>query len=127
MSTNEHTPFSIQTSPEPVPSMAAWFGEVTIVAHTLTRLGLLETLNEQVRFARKRFGTFEVIDFLVVLIGYAISNEPTLMRLTEFAEAQAESQPTSDQSSAEPSDRAPAVGACGSCGQPGGRGFCSPA
>jgi hypothetical protein len=89
MSTNEQTSLSIQTSPEPVPSLPAWFGEVTIVAHTLTRLGLLETLNEQVRFARKRFGTFEVIDFLVVLIGYAISNEPTLAayyeRLHPFA------------------------------------------
>src|SRR6266699_1207861 len=38
---------------------------------------------------RKRFGTFEVIDFVVVLMGYAISGEPTLaayyQRLQPFA------------------------------------------
>jgi hypothetical protein len=55
----------------------------------LSRLGLLTAISERVRFARKRFGTFEVIDFLVVLIGYALSGEPTLAayydRLYPFA------------------------------------------
>ena len=36
------------------------------------------TVSERVRFARKRFGLYEVIDFLAVLIGYALSGEPTL-------------------------------------------------
>jgi hypothetical protein len=31
-----------------------------------------------VRFTRKRFGRYEVIDFLAVLFGYAISGERTL-------------------------------------------------
>jgi hypothetical protein len=35
-------------------------------------------INEQVRFARRRFGRYEVIDFLAVLFGYAISGERTL-------------------------------------------------
>ena len=35
-------------------------------------------MNEQVRFARKRFGRYEVIDFLAVLFGYVISGERTL-------------------------------------------------
>ena len=91
MSTNEHASLRIQTSPEPVPAVPAWFGEVTIVAHTLTRLGMLETISEQVRFTRKRFGTFEVIDFVVVLMGYALSGEATLAayyeRLQPFATA----------------------------------------
>ena len=33
---------------------------------------------EQVRFAQHRFGTYDLIDVLAVLIGYAISSEPTL-------------------------------------------------
>ena len=32
---------------------------------------MLTTLGNQVLFARKRFGIFEVIDFVTVLIGYA--------------------------------------------------------
>src|SRR5713226_7055384 len=80
---------SIQTSTEPIPSVPAWFGEVALLAHTFTRLGLLAEISERVRFARKRFGTFEVIDFVVVLMGYAISGEPTLAayyeRLQPFA------------------------------------------
>jgi len=31
-----------------------------------------------VRFARRRFGHYEVVDFLAVLFGYAISGERTL-------------------------------------------------
>jgi hypothetical protein len=42
-----------------------------------------------VRFARKRFGRYETIDFLTVLFGYAISGERTLeefyQRLQPFA------------------------------------------
>jgi hypothetical protein len=67
------------------------FEEVALVAHTLTRQGILSKISEEVRFARKRFGTFEVIDFVVVLMGYAISGEPTLAayyeRLQPFATA----------------------------------------
>jgi len=43
-----------------------------------------------VRFARARFGQYDVIDFVAVLIGYALSGEPTLLafyeRLLPFAE-----------------------------------------
>ncbi len=68
---------TIQTEATPSPSLPAWFGEVALIAQALTRLGLLATITERVRFSRKRFGTFEVIDFVVVLMGYAISGEPT--------------------------------------------------
>jgi hypothetical protein len=44
-------------------------GEVAAFAQVLSHTGLLKTLPEQVRFARARFGTYDVIDFLVVLIG----------------------------------------------------------
>ena len=89
MSTSDPPSVNIQTSAEPLPSVPAWFGEVALVAHTMTRLGLLANISERVRFARKRFGTYEVIDFVVVLIGYALSGEPTLAayyeRLSPFA------------------------------------------
>jgi len=35
-------------------------------------------MKEQIRFARRRFGHYEVIDFLAVLFGYAVSSERTL-------------------------------------------------
>ena len=78
MSTDDPSSVSIQTEASPIPSVPAWFGEVALVAHTLTSQGLLSEIYERVRFSRKRFGTYEVIDFLVVLIGYALSGEPTL-------------------------------------------------
>src|SRR5260370_24797671 len=89
MSTDTPSSVNIQTKASPIPSVPGWFGEVALLAHTLTRLGLLAEISERVLFARKRFGTFEVIDFVVVLMGYAISGEPTLKayyeRLQPFA------------------------------------------
>jgi hypothetical protein len=77
---------SIQTSPQSVPSVPSWFGEVTIVAHSLRHLGVLETIAEHVRFARCRFGHYELIDFVAVLIGYTLSGEPTLQTFYERLE-----------------------------------------
>src|ERR1700721_4350308 len=73
----------IQTSPQSVPSIPSWLAEAAIMAHYLARLSLLEKMAEQVRFARRRFGTYDTIDFVVVLIGYAISGEPTLEKFYE--------------------------------------------
>src|SRR6266496_4687354 len=91
MSTDYPSSVSLQTSTEPIASVPEWFGEVALIAHTMTRLGFLSEISEHVRFARKRFGRFEVIDFVVMLIGYAISGEPTLKayyeRLQPFATA----------------------------------------
>jgi hypothetical protein len=67
----------IQTSSEPVPSTPSWFGEVTLIARYLRKQGVLSKVNERVRFTRRRFGHYEVIDFLAVLFGYAISGEHT--------------------------------------------------
>ena len=64
-------------------------GELSIVAHYLTHLDVLEQIAERVRFARARFGIYDTIDFVVVLIGYALSGEPTIKafyeRLLPFA------------------------------------------
>src|SRR5437899_2700724 len=69
---------TIQTSSQSVPSTPAWLGEVTLIAHHLHRQGVFAAIEEQVRFARRRFGHYEVIDFVAVLLGYAISGERTL-------------------------------------------------
>jgi len=58
--------------------MPLWFGEAAVTAHYLGQVGVLALIEEQVRFARRRFGHYDVIDFVVVLLGYAISGERTL-------------------------------------------------
>ena len=63
----------VQTSPLDRPSVPPWFGEVVMIAHDLTTKGLLEAFAQQIRLVRGRFGRYEPIDFLAVLIGYAIS------------------------------------------------------
>ncbi len=68
----------IQTSAESVPSTPCWFGEVVLIAGYLRKHGVLTKMGEHVRFARRRFGHYEVIDFLAVLFGYAVSGECTL-------------------------------------------------
>ncbi len=78
MTTIAYSPVNIQTSVQSVPSIPAWFGEITLIVHHLQRQGVLAAIEEQVRFARRRFGHYEVIDFLAVLFGYAISGERTL-------------------------------------------------
>jgi hypothetical protein len=69
---------SIHTSSQSVPSAPCWLGEVTLVVQHLRQQGVLDAITQQVRFARRRFGHYEVIDFLAVLFGYAISGERTL-------------------------------------------------
>src|SRR5438105_13180935 len=73
----------IQTSSELAPCAPSWFGEVVMVVTYLKKQGVLTKICEQVRFARKRFGRYEVIDFLAVLFGYAISGERTLEEFYE--------------------------------------------
>ena len=80
---------ALQTYPQDVPTLPAWFAEVTLLAHHLIQRGILDAVCEQVHLAGGRAGHYEVIDFLAVLFGYAISGEPTLAtffeRLAPFA------------------------------------------
>src|SRR3989442_716015 len=78
MTSIAYSPVSIQTSTHSVPSVPSWFGEVTLLVHHLKHQGVLTAVEEQVPFARRRFGRYEVIDFVAVLFGYAISGERTL-------------------------------------------------
>src|SRR6266851_10185872 len=86
MSNTADSSLSIQTCSSFVPSIPSWFGEVTVIAHYLGHLGVLSTAEERVRFARRRFGHYDVIDFVVVLLGYAISGERTLEAFYERAQ-----------------------------------------
>jgi len=54
------------------------FEEVVLITHYLREQGALSAIAERVRFARRRFGHYEVLDFVAVLFGYAISGERTL-------------------------------------------------
>src|SRR5262249_16151585 len=80
----------IQTSSQSVPCPPPWFGEVAVMAEYLGKLGIIDAISERVRFARGRAGHYEVIDFLAVLFGYAISGERTLQafyqRLDPFSQ-----------------------------------------
>jgi hypothetical protein len=81
----------VQIAEASAPSIPPWFAEVAVVAQVLTQVGVLNAIEERVRFARARFGVYEVIDFAAVLIGYAVSGEPTLeafyARLFPFSDA----------------------------------------
>ena len=68
----------IQTSSTSVPAPPSWFGEVVVIVSYLRKHGMLTKISDRVRFARRRFGRYEVLDFLAVLFGYAISGERTL-------------------------------------------------
>src|SRR5919109_3787016 len=81
----------IQTAAEHRPSVPAWFAEVVIMTQHLATKGLLEAFAHQVRLVRGRFGSYEPLDFLALLVGYAISGERTLAdffeRLAPFGSA----------------------------------------
>ncbi len=61
------------------------------MVHHLTTEGVLDAFGHQVRLVRGRFGSYEPIDFLALLMGYAISGERTLSdffeRVTPFETA----------------------------------------
>jgi hypothetical protein len=46
----------IQTTSESNFSPPSWFGEIVVISRYLRTHGVLSKINEQVRFARKRFG-----------------------------------------------------------------------
>jgi hypothetical protein len=68
----------IQTSSQTVLCPPSWFGEVAVISQYLRKQGILAAISQRVRFARRRAGRYEVIDFLAVLFGYAVSGERTL-------------------------------------------------
>src|SRR5512142_3278183 len=74
----------IQTFSQSAPRPPSWFGEIALMSTHLCKQGILTKLCEQIRFTHRRCGHYEVIDFLVVLFGYAISGERTLEAFYEI-------------------------------------------
>jgi len=68
----------VQTSPITRFSVPSWFAEVVILTQHFAAKKLLEALEQHVHLVRGRFGSYESIDFLALLFGYAISGERTL-------------------------------------------------
>src|SRR6266550_8938309 len=85
-----HCTVTIQVNPESVPSIPSWLAEGAAFAQVLISTGILKAIEERVQFARARFGQYDTIDFVVVLIGYGLSGEDTLQafyeRLLPFAD-----------------------------------------
>ena len=54
-----HSSVTIQIMPQPAPSIPFWMGEATAFAQVLSHTGILKAIQEQVRFARARFGHYE--------------------------------------------------------------------
>lgn len=81
----------VQISAGERPSVPDWFAEAVIIAEHLRTKGLLDAFAHQVRLVRGRFGHYEPLDYLALLVGYATSGERTLAeffeRLAPFAEA----------------------------------------
>src|SRR6266496_3317939 len=51
-----HPSVHVQIAPTSVPSMPSWLGEVAVLAHVFSQLGLQKAIEERVRFARARLG-----------------------------------------------------------------------
>lgn len=68
-----HASVTIQITPDSKPSMPSWMGEVATFAQILAQTGILQAIQDRVRFARARFGQYDLIDFAIVLIGYGVS------------------------------------------------------
>ncbi len=85
-----NTCIEVYTSPEERPSVPQWFAEVVILSRHLTAQGQIGAFTQHLPLVR-RFRTYETIDFLVPLLGYAISGEHSLEaffeRVAPFASA----------------------------------------
>ncbi len=89
MTTLPHPCLEMQASEQSQPSVPPWFAETVLLVEYLRTHGLLDALTHQIHLVRGRFGQYEVLDFLALLFGYAISGERTLQayfdRLKPFA------------------------------------------
>ena len=52
-----HASVDLQIVSASVPSVPCWFGEITIMARLLAASGVLQAIEQRVRFTRPRFGT----------------------------------------------------------------------
>src|SRR5262249_16815354 len=79
-------PIEVRTCPDDVPSVPPWFAEGVGLARHSARRGSRATITQPRRPARGRAGPFEVLVFVAILLGYAVSGEPFFDRLVPFAQ-----------------------------------------
>ena len=72
---------SIQTSAQPQRTPPPWLAEAVLILQLARDSALLTKMQQTVRVPRGRMGTFEVCDFFLVLLLYAVSGERTLLAL----------------------------------------------
>lgn len=65
----------------------AWLAEALLVGQYWNQSGLLERLQQQVRVSRGRMGRYEVCDFVLLLLAYAVSGVETLKLFFEQLES----------------------------------------
>ncbi len=73
-----HSNVKFQVDPASVPSIPSWMEEVAAFAHILTQVGIISAIEDHVQFARARFGTYDTLNFVIILFSYALSGEPTI-------------------------------------------------
>ena len=80
----------IEPSSVPISALVVRGGRRICAGTHAYREGCVISIQEHVRLARARFGYYDLIDFVAVLIGYILSGEPTLLafyeRLAPWAE-----------------------------------------
>jgi hypothetical protein len=72
------TDVAVEVGTESVQRIPAWFGEAVLLGKYWQESGLVGYLEEEVRVVRGRMGRYEVMDFVLLLISYAISGERTI-------------------------------------------------
>ncbi len=68
----------LEASEEERLRVPSWIGEAVLFGKYWLESGLVGYLEEEVRVVRGRMGRYEVVDYVLLLISYAISGERTL-------------------------------------------------
>lgn len=69
---------SLQTTDQVDTLPPPWLAEALLIAQLWRTTGLLDRLQQQVRLDRGRMGQYLLLDFVLVLLAYALSGEPSV-------------------------------------------------
>jgi len=78
---------AIIVSPEQKAATPKYLGEIILILNLWIKTGLVSEINEKVKVSRARMGSYEVIDFSLLLLSYAISNERSLEQFSKNIKA----------------------------------------
>ena len=68
----------LTTTAQPNPVIPTWLPEALLLGEWWRTTGLLEQLQQLLHVSRGRMGQYEVCDFVLLLLAYAVSGEPSL-------------------------------------------------